>query len=137
MKKLLLLPLVCLSLYGEQLQYNIDTLIEKALLSSPDLNVSRDSFKISQQRTTQADADYLPQVDLYAGAGQVGITSSATTENGTLITGKITASQLIYDFGKTSGQMEYYAEESNASFASYNQEISDNVTITTCYAKRT
>ena len=127
MKKLLLLPLVCLSLYGEEIQYNIDTLIEKALVSSPDLNVSRDSFYISKQRSSQADADYLPQVDLYAGAGFVSVTGVGGENDGSLITGKITASQLIYDFGKTGGQMDFYSEESNASFATYNQDIADKI----------
>lgn len=127
MKKLLLLPLVCLSLYGEEFQYNIDTLIEKALVSSPDLNVSRDSFEISKQRSSQADADYLPQVDLYAGAGFVSVTGVGGENDGSLITGKITASQLIYDFGKTGGQMDFYSEESNASFATYNQDIADKI----------
>lgn len=126
-KKLLLLPLVCLSLYGEDVVYNIDTLIEKALVSSPDLNVSRDTFKISEQRSNQADADYLPQVDLYGGAGLTGITNSGASVDGTLITGKITASQLIYDFGKTGGQMDFYSEESNASFAAHNQNISNKI----------
>ena len=126
-KKLLLLPLVCLSLYAEEVQYNIDTLIEKALVSSPDLNVSRDTFKISEQRSNQADADYLPQVDLYGGAGLIGISNSAGNADGTLITGKITASQLIYDFGKTGGQMDFYSEESNASFATYNQDVSNKI----------
>ncbi len=128
MKKFLLLPLVCLSLYSAQAQYNIDSLIEKALASSPDLNVSRDAFKISKQRSSQADADYLPQVDLYGGAGLIGISNNAGNAEGTLITGKITASQLIYDFGQTGGQMDFYAEESNATYATYNQDISDKVT---------
>ncbi|MEN8147484.1 MAG: TolC family protein [Campylobacterota bacterium] len=126
-KKLLLLPLVCLSLYAEEVQYNIDTLIEKALVSSPDLNVSRSSFEISKQRSNQADADYLPQVDLYGSAGATGITNSVGNADGTLITGKITASQLVYDFGKTGGQMDFYSEESNASFATYNQDVSNKI----------
>lgn len=127
MKKLLLLPLLCLSLYGEDVVYNIDALIEKALVSSPDLNVSRDTFKISEQRSNQADADYLPQVDLYGGAGLIGVKNSGGSADGALITGKITASQLIYDFGKTGGQMDFYSEESNASFATYNQDISNKI----------
>ena len=127
MNKLLLLPLICLSLYGEEVQYNIDTLIEKALMSSPDLNVSRGSFDISKQRSSQADADYLPQVDLYGSAGVTGITNNVGDADGTLITGKITASQLIYDFGKTGGSMDFYSQESNATFAVYNQDISNKV----------
>ncbi len=124
-KKLLLLPLLCLSLYGEQ--YNIDTLIEKAISSSPDLNVSRNSYQISQQRSSQADADYLPQVDLYGGAGVVGVKSDVASGDGKLISGKITASQLIYDFGKTGGNMDIYSEESNASHALFQQNLLDKV----------
>ncbi len=127
MKKLLLLPIVCMSLLANAADYTIDTLIEKALVSSPDLNISRDSFAISKQRSRQADADYLPQVDLLASAGKAGISNSTGSESGGLITGKITASQLIYDFGKTGGKMSYYSQETNASFESYNQEVSNKI----------
>jgi len=132
MQKFLPLALLTLSLYGEQ--YNIDTLIEKAIISSPDLNVSHSTYQISQQRSSQADADYLPQVDLYGGAGYVSVTGidpvsggSGSKKDGTLITGKLTASQLIYDFGKTGGNMDAFAEDANASLAIYNQKISDKV----------
>jgi len=125
MKKLLLLPLLALSLHGEL--YTIDTLIEKAITSSPDLNISYSTFKVSQEQANQADADYLPQVDLYAGAGYVSVTGVGGQNDGTLIGGKLTASQLIYDFGKTGGNMDYYSQESNASFAVYNQKIADKV----------
>jgi len=125
MKKLLLLPLVYLSLLAEQ--YNIDTLIQEALVTSPDLNISRDTYQISLQRSNVADADYLPQVDLYGGAGVVGVKSDVTNDSGTLIAGKLTASQLIYDFGKTGGNMDFYSEESNASLSTHNQNISNKV----------
>ncbi len=129
MKKLLLLPLVCLSLYGAEVQYNIDTLIEKALIASPDLNISQSSFQISRERSSEATSDYLPQVDLYGGIGLVGVTSSVQSGDGRLLTGKITASQLIYDFGKTGGNMDFYSEESNATFATYNQDVSNKVNV--------
>ncbi len=127
MKKLLLLPLVFLSLTGTEVQYNIDTLVKKALTSSPDINISMNSFQITKERSSQADADYLPQVDLYAGAGHVGITNAAGSDDGNLISGKITASQLIYDFGKTGGNMDFYSEESNASLSNYNQDVSNKI----------
>lgn len=123
--QLLLLPLVCLSLAAEQ--YNIDTLIKEAIVTSPDLNISRDTYQISQERSNQADADYLPQVDLYGGAGFVGVTGVGGKNEDTLITGKLTASQLIYDFGKTGGNMDFYSEESNASLATHNQNVANKV----------
>ena len=125
MKRIILLPLFCLSLYAEQ--YNIDTLIEKAIISSPDLNISKSNYQISQERSHQADADYLPQVDLYGGAGVIGVKSNIANSDGKLISGKITASQLIYDFGKTGGNMDIYSEESNASHAIFQQNLSNKV----------
>ena len=125
MRKLLLLPLVCLSLYAEQ--YNIDTLIEKAITSSPDLNISRSTYQITKQQSSQANADYLPQVDFYGGAGVIGVKSNIANSDGKLITGKLTASQLIYDFGKTGGNMDIYSEESNASYAIFQQNLLDKV----------
>ncbi len=131
LKKLLLLPLLALTLHGEL--YRVDALIEKAIISSPDINVSYSNFAISKQHVTQADADYLPQIDLYGGVGYASVKAfdpsfqSVDTKSSTLVSGKLTASQLIYDFGKTGGNMDYYAQESNASFAIYNQKISDKV----------
>ena len=126
MKKLLILPLLCASLFGEL--YNIDTLIEKAITSSPDLNISYSSFRASQERSSQADADYLPQVDLYGAVGAVGVNNAAQGNiKSEVFTGKITASQLIYDFGQTGGNMDFYSHESNASHAIYNQSIADKV----------
>ena len=127
MKQLLLIPSLLLSLHAATDLYTVDTLIEKALLSSPDLNISRSSVEIAEQQTKQAVSDYLPQIDLYGGIGQTGIKTDGSQEKSRLLTGQITASQLIYDFGKTGGQIDYYAEESNASYARYNQEISNKI----------
>jgi len=127
MKKMLLLSLLCLSVHADNTLYTIDTMIEKALVSSPDLNISRDNVEIAKRRTNQATADYLPQIDLYGGTGVIGIKSALGEDKGQLITGKITASQLIYDFGKTGGRIGLYAEETNASFALYNQAISNKI----------
>lgn len=107
--------------------YTIDSMIEKALVSSPDLNISRDNVEIAKRRTDQATANYLPQVDLYGSAGVVGVKAAIGEDEGQLITGKITASQLIYDFGKTGGRIALYAEETNASFALYNQDIANKI----------
>ena len=126
LKKFLFVPLLSVSLFAEM--YNLDSLIEKAIISSPDLNISYSSFQASKQRSNQADADYLPQVDFYGGAGEVGITNSSLgSQHGTLFSGKLTASQLIYDFGKTGGNMDFYSQESNASYATYSQNISNKV----------
>lgn len=127
MKKLLLLSLLCLSMHADDTLYTIDSMIEKALVSSPDLNISYDNVEIAKRRTNQATADYLPQIDLYGGAGIVGIKSAIGQDEGQLITGKITASQLIYDFGKTGGKIGLYAEETNASFSLYNQDIANKI----------
>ena len=127
MKKLLFLSFALLSFQAQAAEYTIDMLIEKALVSSPDLNVSRDAFAISKQQTKQAVSNYLPQIDLYGSAGYAGVKSDTTQEYGRLITGQITASQLVYDFGKTGGQIDYYSQESNAGFADYSQNVSDKI----------
>ena len=127
MRQLLFLSFVILSLHAQAAEYTVDMLIEKALVSSPDLNISRDAFAFSKQQTKQALSNYLPQIDLYGSAGYAGVKSVSTQEDGRLITGQITASQLIFDFGKTSGQIGFYSHESNASFANYSQNISNKI----------
>lgn len=108
----------------------LDDLIAKALLNSPDLNISKASFDIATQRTNEADANYLPQVDAIGSAGVIGVEQTAPTsvsENGSIIAGTLSASQLIYDFGKTGGNMDAFASDANASFSLYQQAISDKI----------
>jgi len=108
----------------------LDDLIQKAIINSPDLNITKASFDIATQQTNEADAAYLPTVDFLGSAGLIGTSGSGvspTDETGSIISANLTASQLIYDFGKTGGNMDAFAADANASNALYQQSISDKI----------
>lgn len=127
-----LTTLCAFALHAQQHLLTVDDLIALAMQNSPDLNISRADFNASKQQTRIAVSDYLPRVDLSGSAGAAGIESNSLQaeneqENGELLTGTLSASQLIYDFGKTGGNIRRYSYESNASFSGLQQAISNKI----------
>ncbi|MEA3373303.1 MAG: TolC family protein [Campylobacterota bacterium] len=110
-------------------ELTVDQLIETALKQSPDINISTSQLDAAFSRKDQADADYLPQIDALGSAGGQGVKlkdESGFTDD-TLLSGSITATQLIYDFGKTGGNMDAAQYDVNASNARLQQVISDKI----------
>lgn len=117
----------------------IDDLVKSAIINSPDIKISKADYEASIQESKQADADYLPQVNLAAEAGtqnvdygdqKVGNPGNEIQpgSNDTDILGaQVTAIQLIYDFGKTTGNMESFENRSEATKADMHQSISDKI----------
>lgn len=118
---------------------NLDDLVKAALLNSPDIKISKADYEASQQQSTQADAAYLPKVDLSAMAGKQGVdygdqvvgTGLTIINPGKVDTNilgaKVTAKQLIFDFGKTTGSMGNFENQSYAFKAAMQQSISDKI----------
>ena len=132
MKSILILPILLVSLLAASSQkLTIDDLIAKAIESSPDLNVSRAAVEAARQNIRIRRSGYLPQVNLSASAGVAGVKNDRAgveaNANGHLLTGSLTASQLIYDFGKTGGDIRSASLDANASIASFNQAVSDKI----------
>ncbi len=106
----------------------IDKAIEIALKHSPDIDISRFDFKGAIERNRFQKGYYLPRLDLNAAAGGLG-SDLKYQENlrGTTLLGNLSASQLIYDFGKTSGRIDASDSEANALQATMNQVISTKI----------
>jgi len=106
----------------------IDKAIELALKHSPDIDISRFDFKRAIERNTFQKGYYLPRVDLSALAGGTGMDFKQQENlSGTTLLGSLSASQLIYDFGKTSGRIEASDSEASALEANMNQVISTKI----------
>jgi len=139
MKKSIILSLIVSSgLYAQVLTLN--DLVETALVNSPDLKISKADYETSKQNVIQADSGYLPTLDLAAMAGRqgidygnqtVGAPGSTQVEIGNpttnLLGAQVTAKQLLYDFGKTTGNMDSFQNQSYAAQASMQQSISDKI----------
>jgi len=90
--------------------YNIDDLILKAFENSPSLKISKSNYEASKSRYKSVSSAYLPNVDFHASAGKTGVTDTfGGTQNmidDTLLLGKLSAKQIIYDFGATGGVID-------------------------------
>jgi len=137
-KKLITLSLVLsASLHAQML--TIDDLVEAALVNSPDLKISKADYEASKQNVIIADSDYLPTLDLSGFAGKQGqdygnqVIGTAPNEisigdvDTNLLGAQVNAKQLLYDFGKTTGNMESFQNQSYAYKASMQQSISDKI----------
>ncbi len=106
----------------------IDEAIELALKYSPDIDISRFDFKAAIERGNFQKGYYLPRLDLSAIGGKAGMEyKDRESLSGNALLGSLSASQLLYDFGKTSGRISAADEEANAFQASMNQGISNKI----------
>lgn len=106
----------------------IDNAIEMALKHSPDVDISRFDFKRAIERSNFQKGYYLPRLDLSAIAGRQDFDfNEQPNMSGSLLLGSLSASQLIYDFGKTSGRISAADEEAKALEASMQQFIANKI----------
>lgn len=126
-QSVLVLILISIKLSATQI-FTVDELIEKALRFSPDINITTHRLDAAFAREDQADADYLPQVDAFGSAGAQGVKiKDIDMSTDSVLSGKLTAKQLIYDFGKTTGNIESAEYDVNASEARLQQAVSDKI----------
>ncbi len=106
----------------------IDKAIEFALEHSPDIDISRFDFEGAVERNKFQKGYYLPRLDLGAVAGRQGMDFKQQEDlTGTTLLGNLSASQLIYDFGKTGGRIDASDSEASAYQATMNQVISTKI----------
>jgi len=106
----------------------LDALIKIALEQSPDVKIGKLDFTGAKARTKAAYSLYLPQLDLQADAGkQWSKLKSQPVGEADLLTGRLSASQLLYDFGKSSGTIGAREEEALAYEAQMYQTTSDKI----------
>jgi len=116
------------SLEAKQHILKIDDIVEIALKHSPDIDSSSLDFKGAQQRTKAAKSFYLPRLDASVSGGkQWSKLKHASYGNTNVLTGKLGASQLLYDFGRTAGKVTGSTQEALALKAQMQQVISDKI----------
>jgi len=105
----------------------VNEIIELTLKKSPDIDSSRFDFEGAKQRIKASKGLYLPSVDLNANMGKQYSSFKNSSSDVDLLVGTLSASQLIYDFGKTSGIVESAKEESLSYKAQMQQIVSDKI----------
>jgi len=95
--------------------YNVDELIQYALKNAPDLQITMKEFEASAKKSDKAFGYFLPKVDLHLVGGEVASrdipANPDTMEQDTLLLGQLSLKQLIYDFGKSSGNYQNFKYE--------------------------
>jgi len=118
--------LLALSLNAQE-TYTVDDLIIEALKNSPDLQISSLQYDASQERTAVASSGYLPNVNFHAEAGVKGMSEVPTDNiiNDTLMLGNLSLKQILYDFGKTGGNLDAYKYDSQSYLMANEQYVSN------------
>ncbi len=126
MKELLII-LFALPLMANQ-TLHIDDLIKIALKNSPDINISKLQYDAAKERTNIAVSSYLPEISVIGTLGEKSLSfKNGDNSNSEQISGTLSASQLIYDFGKTIGNIGRFSSEANSTLATLHQKISDKI----------
>ena len=118
------------TLEAKQHTLRIDDIIEITLKHSPDIESSRFDFQGAKERTKAAESFYRPHLDLSANTGkQRNKFKNQSHTNVDVLSGTLSASQLLYDFGKTIGRIGTSKEQALAYEAQMQQLISDKIYI--------
>jgi len=131
-KLLKIIPLFLALTLSAKNTYTVDDLILKAMENSPELKIYASQYSASKERINIADANYLPIINLSVDAGAFGQSDILHQKpdnmvDSTGVKGSISAKQLIYDFGKTGGNYDYYKYDSKSYNMSNKQEISNKI----------
>ncbi len=129
MKKILSLSFILIfSLKATEI-YDISELSKKALENAMDLQISSLKHQASQSRYKQAFADYLPKIDLdiVTTMEETSIGFNKEMVSNKSSSAKLSAQQLLYDFGKTAGNSDSLNFDAQAYSNEYSQKKSDKI----------
>ncbi|MEA1954483.1 MAG: TolC family protein [Campylobacterota bacterium] len=106
----------------------IDDIVKMALKHSPEIDSSRLDFKGAKQRALSAEGFYLPRVDLSANGGKQRLKyENKSSSDVYVLAGTLSVSQLLYDFGKREGRLDYSKQEAYGLEAQMQQVMSDKI----------
>lgn len=111
MKKILLSSVLALSLYGD----NLNELINIAIKNNTTIIQSQINVDTQKQSQIKSESKYLPTLSLEADISNHDIETSGVTTDGNSKSLSLNASQLLYDFGKSSNSIEASKQNTEAS----------------------
>ncbi len=129
--KIALAPFILAFLTVNALAYNtpysLDALIQIALKNNPQIEIALQQYRQSEGALTQAISGYLPRVTVGGDLGRTHIENLEPENEDNVAHGLISASQLIYDFGKTTGLIDSSMYASVAANSNRLQQIQNVV----------
>ena len=107
--------------WSETLWLTIDDSIEIALKNNPQIEVANQQYRGSEGILTQARSRYLPHLGTGLSYGRVYAEVAQPVDEDNVGTGLLEVSQLIYDFGKTTGLIDASAYGRDATIENLKQ----------------
>jgi outer membrane protein len=108
--------------------HTVDDLITMALKYSPDINISMLNRDAAKERVRQASSYTLPTLDAEFNGGYGGLKFKDRDFNDdTLLSGTLSATQLLYDFGKTGGAITGAKSDVNVSIAALKEVLAKKI----------
>ena len=108
-------------------ELGLDDFIELALQNNPGITTARNQVWAAEGIKTQAVSEYLPHLSATGEAGRTHINGLLPADEDNVYSGALSARQLIYDFGKTTGLISASRHETEAAIAFLNSVGSDIV----------
>jgi len=119
---------VTLNLFAQDV-YTVDELIIKSLQNSPNIKISKLNYDASTKKYDISYSNYLPKVDLNAGLDKISQSDIPANSNNMkddeLLFGSLSLKQILYDFGKTGGDVQTSLYNSKSYSMKNKQDISD------------
>ncbi len=112
--------------FSQNSVYTLTECIDIALKNNPQIDIAKQQHAQSENVITQAKAGYLPRISIGGDVGRLHVENLDPDEDN-LIHGFVTASQLIYDFGKTTGLIDSTIYKADAADSNLLQQIQNIV----------
>ena len=87
-------------------EFTLDELINIAISNNTNIEVNKNQKDVNEQELKKAKSAYLPKLTANADIGDYNIKSNGVKQDGDASSVTLSASQLIYDFGKTSSSVD-------------------------------
>ncbi len=123
----LILLLIPVNVYADMGYYSLDDLVEVALENNPQIEIAEQQYQQSQGLLTQAKSAYLPHVAVGADYGRTHFDNLDPNGEDNVGHGLISGSQLIFDFGKTTGLIDASRYSTAAADSNLLQQIQNVV----------
>jgi len=107
--------------WGETLSVTLDDSIQIALKNNPQIEIAYQQYRGSEGIITQTRSRYLPHLGTGLSYGRVHVEGSLPVDEANVGMGLLEVSQLIYDFGKTTGMIDASAYGRDATIENLKQ----------------
>ena len=120
----------CLSIFSVSQAFSAEELylqnfINLALKNNPQLEIGVQQYMQATGRVTQAQSGYLPRLQLGGSLSRMHIKNLTPIDEDNIVNAGISASQLIYDFGQTTGTIEASKLKKEAARSTVEQYLHD------------